>query len=94
MSIFGVLNLLERLKGRFFGIFPLFVMRGFVAAGVFGIFCERPPGLGEVIRAWELGFGGGLITQTPVIANKKIKSPIKLLSKKKVLFPNKTNYDL
>ncbi|MFK8163661.1 MAG: IS1182 family transposase [Lewinella sp.] len=45
MSIFGVLNLLERLKGRFSGIFPLFIMRGLVEAGVFAVFCERPPGL-------------------------------------------------
>ena len=42
MSIFGVLELLERLKGRLSGILPLFVLRDFVEADVFGVFCERP----------------------------------------------------
>jgi hypothetical protein len=42
MSIFGVLDLLERLKGRFLGVLPLFAVRGFVEASIFEVFCERP----------------------------------------------------
>jgi transposase len=42
MSIFGVLDLLERLKGRFLGVLPLLAVRGFVEASIFDVFCERP----------------------------------------------------
>jgi len=42
MSILGVLELLERLKGHFLDFLSLFVMRGFGEAGDFDVFCERP----------------------------------------------------
>ncbi len=46
VSIFGVLDLLKRLKGRFAAILSLFILSGSVEAGDFGLFCERPRWLG------------------------------------------------
>jgi hypothetical protein len=43
MSIFGVLDLLERLNGRFLDVLLLFAVRGFVEAGIFGAFCDQLP---------------------------------------------------
>lgn len=42
ISIFGVSDLLERLKGRFSDIFPIFNLRFAVTAGIFSVCCERP----------------------------------------------------
>jgi hypothetical protein len=42
MSIFGVLDLLERLKCRFSGFLNTFRLSGFVMSGDIGVFCERP----------------------------------------------------
>ena len=42
VSIFGVLGLLERLKGRFAAVLPLFIGSASVEAGVSDVFCERP----------------------------------------------------
>ena len=42
VSILGVLDLLELLKGRFSVDFPIFSFSGFLTADIFGLFCERP----------------------------------------------------
>ena len=42
MSILGVLELIERLKGRFFGFLVLLLIGYAVRANVFSLFCERP----------------------------------------------------
>ena len=42
MSIFGVLDLLERLKCRFSGFLNTFRLSGFVMSGDIGVLCDRP----------------------------------------------------
>ncbi|MFK8162584.1 MAG: hypothetical protein AB8H12_08990 [Lewinella sp.] len=42
MSIFGVLDLLERLKGRFWEYLSFFRLSGVMVSGNIGVFCEQP----------------------------------------------------
>jgi hypothetical protein len=64
MSILGVLDLIERLKGRLSDLLAFFTTRYSVQVEVIGLFCERPRLMvwSSPILNWRLGLGGGLIT--------------------------------